>query len=229
MGASAPTKPQPAQVSVSRSSSSPEFKKIILLGLSGSGKTTFVQQVKMQTNPQGGVLPPASTSMRESYTLPLYRVQLFDMAATPEARMNWCVDAKYKDGILFFIDMTMPSDIETVTELKSLLREVIRFKSPDSILRVVFTKKDLLGIKTLQLYHREWALDQQILGEINCLQHAQCHEILREMTNLIYAHVKEYKPPTPTRPLTETLKDLESQETLSQSSGRGWCECLIGR
>lgn len=187
----------------------PSYKKVILLGLSNSGKTTFAKQLQRSEDTQDGLPTPPITLWMEASIVPLYGIQLFDMAGGPNYRAGALAMLNDKDVIIFFIDL-QEKNPGRIQEIKEFLTTVDKSKDrrQGSLLYVVGSKRDIAD-------PMDWSGEVNI-EPINCLRAHECHRLMKKITDQMNQMVREYEKPEQSQPIPSppvVKKDLPPPTT----------------
>jgi GTPase SAR1 family protein len=187
-------------------------RKVVLLGLDNSGKTTFVTQIARPVNDAiGGVPPPMKTMNMDPSNNDQYNLQILDLAGRIEDRSNWGPMILDKDVILFFIDTTEENTrrIEVIDVWIDVLKQHLK-ENPKKLLYFVGTKTDI-ECKTPV----DWSTRKITLRRLNCQNGRLCHVFIKEVVKQLNAIVREYEklPGTPVAVPEKKVVESEAPRT----------------
>lgn len=216
---SSPATPPPTTQVMKPPPRNPNFKKVLLLGLDDSGKTSFAKQIVLTQNKSGGVPTPVSTIGMDILRADMYQTMIFDMGGGRHSRSNWWGHIHDgRDGILYFVDVTTTD--ERLKETKNLLIKTLELKSPQTICWVLLSKIDLTGEnRRSDEFWRDWCNGTHH-RKINCMNHGLCHFIMKEFDVEMTKVVKDYVPPPPQRDVEDDTKSY----TTAMDKPKSFCE-----
>lgn len=165
-------------------------RKVILLGLDNSGKTTFVSQLARPLHEAiGGIPAPRPTINMEVTNNDQYNLQIIDLAGRIEDRSIWEPMIIEKDVILFFIDTTEQKH-RRIEEIDVWIDTLVKYikQNPTKLLYFIGAKADIECESPM-----DWSTRKITLRKLNCQNGKMCHVFMKDVIRQLNAIVREYE------------------------------------